>query len=64
VQAQPDAVKRINDEAVAPTMAASNAVMANIAALELIKHITGAGNLTLLGHRMLLDLTNYTTTIG
>lgn len=64
IASQCAAVARINDEAVAPTMAASNAIMANIAALELIKHITGAGALTLLGRRMLLDLRDYSTTIG
>lgn len=64
IDAQPEAIRTLNERAVAPTMAASNAIMANIAALELIKHITGAGELTLLGQRLLLDLTNYTTRIG
>ncbi len=45
-------------------MAASNAIMANIAALELIKHITGAGPLTLVEKRLLLDLNTYTTQFG
>ncbi|HMU12680.1 MAG: ThiF family adenylyltransferase [Bacteroidetes bacterium] len=64
VDAQTSAVKRINEMAVAPTMAASNAIMANIAALELIKHITGVGGLRLMGCRLLLDLRDYSTCFG
>lgn len=62
--AQSDAVKCVNEGSVAPTLAAGNAIMANIAALELIKHITGAGSPALLGRRMLLDLRDLTTRIG
>ncbi len=64
IDAQPDNIKAFNARSIAPTMAASNAIMANIAALELIKHITSAGALTLLGKRLLLDLNTYTTQIG
>jgi len=64
IDGQPDNIKAFNARSIAPTMAASNAIMANIAALELIKHISGAGALTLLEKRMLLDLDTYTTQFG
>jgi len=64
IDAQPPNISAFNARSKAPTMAASNAIMANIAALELIKHITGTGALTLLERRMLLDLNTYTTQIG
>lgn len=56
IDAQPDNIQAFNARAAAPTMAASNAIMANIAALELIKHITQAGALALFEQRLLLDL--------
>ena len=64
IDAQPENIKAFNSRSTAPTMAASNAIMANIAALEMIKHITGIGELTLLGKRLLLDLNTYTTHFG
>ncbi|MFN8352224.1 MAG: ThiF family adenylyltransferase [Flavobacteriales bacterium] len=59
IDGQPENIKALNDRAAAPTMAASNAIMANISALELIKHITGVGPLTLWEQRLLLDLRTY-----
>ncbi len=64
IDAQPANIKALNGTSAAPTMAASNAIMANIATLELIKHITGAGTLTLREQRLLLDLNDYSTRIG
>lgn len=64
VASQPEHIAKFNAESVAPTMAASNAILANMATLELIKHITGAGALSLLEQRLLLDLNDYTTKIG
>lgn len=61
IDAQPANINAFNARSIAPTMAASNAIMANIAAMELIKHITGAGPLALLEKRLLLDLTTYHT---
>lgn len=64
IDAQPENIAAFNARSIAPTMAASNAIMANIAALELIKHITGAGSLNLREQRLLLDLNDYSTTFG
>lgn len=64
IDAQPECIATFNARSIAPTMAASNAIMANIAALELIKHITGAGSLNLREQRLLLDLNDYSTKIG
>lgn len=64
IDEQPEHIKAFNARSIAPTMAASNAIMANVAALELIKHITGAGALTLLGKRLLLDLNTYSIQPG
>ncbi|MBK6626045.1 MAG: ThiF family adenylyltransferase [Flavobacteriales bacterium] len=64
IDAQSEAIKRFNEGAAAPTMAASNAIMANIAALDLIKHITGIGPIATLEQRLLLDLRTYTVQPG
>lgn len=59
INAQPQNIKDFNARSIAPTMAASNAIMANFAALELIKLITGAGALQLVERRLVLDLDTY-----
>ncbi|MEO8067224.1 MAG: ThiF family adenylyltransferase [Flavobacteriales bacterium] len=64
IEAQSENIRTFNARSIAPTMAASNAIMANMAALELIKHITRAGTLTLVEKRMLLDLNTYSTQLG
>lgn len=64
IDSQPANIHAFNARSIAPTMAASNAIMANIAAMELIKHITGAGTLTLLEQRLLLHFTTYHTQFG
>lgn len=64
IDAQPASIQAFNATSAAPTMAASNAIMANIAAMELIKHITGIGASTLRERRLLLDLHTYHTTFG
>lgn len=64
IDAQPEPIKTFNDHAAAPSMAASNAIMSNIAAMELIKHITGIRPLTTLEQRLLLDLRDYTVHPG
>lgn len=64
IDAQPANIADFNARSIAPTMAASNAIMANIAAMELIKHISGTGSPTLLERRLLLDLTTYHTQFG
>lgn len=64
IDAQPENIAAFNARSIAPTMAASNAIMANIAALELIKHITRAGSLNLREQRLLLDLNDYSTRFG
>ncbi len=61
---QCEGIRAFNARGHAPTMAASNAIMANIATFELIKHITGTGTCNLLGKRLLLDLHTYLTTYG
>lgn len=64
ISAQPQNIKDFNTRSMAPTMAASNAIMANIAALELIKLITGAGALQLVERRLVLDLDTYSLQEG
>ena len=64
IDAQPGPIKAFNNKAAAPTMAASYAIRAIIAALELIKHITGIGPLTTLEQRLLLDLRDYSVHPG
>lgn len=64
IDAQPGPISAFNAKATAPSMAASNAIMANIATMELIKHITGIGPLTTWEQRLLLDLRDYTVHPG
>ena len=64
IDAQPSALAAFNARSIAPTIAASNAIMANFAAFDLIKHITGSDQPTLLGRRLLLDLHTYATSFG
>lgn len=64
INAQPQNIKEFNARSIAPSMAASNAIMANIAALELIKLITGAGALQLVERRLVLDLDTYSLQEG
>lgn len=64
IDGQPENIKTFNAASIAPTMAASNAIMANIAALDLIKHVSGSGAPTLLERRLLLDLNDFSTQFG
>lgn len=64
IDGQPEAIKRFNDGAAAPTMAASNAIMANVAALDLIKHIIGVGPIATWEQRLLLDLRTFAIQAG
>jgi len=64
IRAQHPAVRAHNARAIAPTIAAGNAILGNIAALEIIKLLTGAGKVTLLEMRLLFDLRDYSTSRG
>jgi hypothetical protein len=56
IDAQQEAVQRQNEQYIAPSMAASNAILSNIAALEMIKDITGTVPSVLLENRLLFNL--------
>ncbi|MCB9182448.1 MAG: ThiF family adenylyltransferase [Flavobacteriales bacterium] len=59
IDEQPSSIRAFNAQQAAPTMAASNAIMANMAALDLIKHIAGIGPIATFEQRLLLDLRTY-----
>ena len=56
IESQPMQFKLQNDNYIAPSMAATNAILANIAALELVKDITGITDSCLKEKRMLVNL--------
>ncbi|MBK8874443.1 MAG: ThiF family adenylyltransferase [Bacteroidetes bacterium] len=64
IEAQPQHFKAYNDSYIAPSMAATNAILANIAALEIIKDITGIAASALKEKRLLVDLKTMEISFG
>lgn len=64
IEAQPLHYKSHNDSYIAPSMAATNAILANIAALEIIKEITGITSSAIKEKRLLVDLKTMEITFG
>lgn len=56
IRSQNELIKAHNEKHIAPSMAATNAILANIAALELIKDMTGICKSSLLEQRILFNL--------
>lgn len=56
IESQPERFQKQNDAFIAPSMAATNGILANTAALEIIKEITGIGPSVLKGRRLLLNM--------
>ncbi|HKR04986.1 MAG TPA: ThiF family adenylyltransferase [Bacteroidia bacterium] len=56
IRSQNDLIKSQNENHIAPSMAATNAILANIAAWELIKDITGICESSLIEKRILFNL--------
>lgn len=64
IEAQPPHYKSHNDSYIAPSMAATNAILANIAALEIIKDITGIAPSAIKEKRLLVDLKTMEISFG
>lgn len=64
IESQPKHFKSHNDSYIAPSMAATNAILANIAALEIIKDITGIASSALTEKRLLVDLKTIEISFG
>ena len=56
IESQPERFRKQNEAFIAPSMAATNGILANIAALEIIKEITGITPSSLKGKRLLLNM--------
>lgn len=56
IASQNDVVKGFHARHAAPASSASNAIFANIACLEVLKDLSGAGHVNLMGKRLLFNL--------
>ena len=56
IEQQAPVVQNINDRHISATSSASNAILANIACLEILKDLAGTGSVQLLGRRLLFNL--------
>lgn len=64
IESQPDRFRKQNEAFIAPSMAATNGILANIAALEMIKDITGIAPSCLKAQRLLLNMKTMELTYG